>query len=219
MSGRVCATDFTILQGPGSGRERGPSASIIPPFLARCHWSQAACALLPVSCRPGQQAGSARSHWSLWSGLQQRLPSHGPTFVCEVRITVADLCVLKTAAIFPKGIIQRDFAVAACFCPLLSLACSGDYIIMFDPHARHLPGINPAQPGLRIGFTRASGAALVRQFPAAFAPFTKQRGLFEAGLTGHYPGVYEGCHTRIGLGVIRMYLLYADVQLHVTALA
>lgn len=33
---------------------------------------------------------------------------------------------------------------------------SGDHIVMFDPHARYLPGISPAQPGLKIAFERGN---------------------------------------------------------------
>ena len=32
---------------------------------------------------------------------------------------------------------------------------SGDQLVAFDPHARYLPGINAAAPGLRIAFTKA----------------------------------------------------------------
>lgn len=45
---------------------------------------------------------------------------------------------------------------------------SGDYIVMFDPHAKYLPGITPAQPGLKIAFQRAN---LLAQFPDAFQPY------------------------------------------------
>lgn len=45
---------------------------------------------------------------------------------------------------------------------------SGDYLVMFDPHAKYLPGINPAQPGLKIAFQKAN---LLSQFPDAFKPY------------------------------------------------
>ena len=48
--------------------------------------------------------------------------------------------------------------------------CSGDYLVMFDPHAKYLPGVSPAQPGLKIAFARA---ALLEQFPDAFTPFAQ----------------------------------------------
>ncbi|EFJ44918.1 hypothetical protein VOLCADRAFT_118510 [Volvox carteri f. nagariensis] len=46
---------------------------------------------------------------------------------------------------------------------------SGDYLVMFDPHAKYLPGVSAAQPGLKIAFARAQ---LLQQFPDAFTPFT-----------------------------------------------
>lgn len=45
---------------------------------------------------------------------------------------------------------------------------SGDYLVLFDPHARHLPNVSPSAPGLKIDFARAQ---LSRQFPDAAAPF------------------------------------------------
>ncbi len=45
---------------------------------------------------------------------------------------------------------------------------SGDQLVAFDPHARYLPGINAAAPGLRIAFTKADLAA---QFPDTAAPY------------------------------------------------
>ncbi|KAK9808692.1 hypothetical protein WJX72_002029 [[Myrmecia] bisecta] len=45
---------------------------------------------------------------------------------------------------------------------------SGDYLVAFDPHARYLPGISPAQPGLKIAFQRAN---LLAQFPDSFSPY------------------------------------------------
>ncbi|CAM8938869.1 unnamed protein product [Rhodiola kirilowii] len=45
---------------------------------------------------------------------------------------------------------------------------SGDSIVMFDPHACHLPGISPSHPGLRIKF---AGRNILGQFPDQFSPF------------------------------------------------
>ncbi|KAK9798935.1 hypothetical protein WJX73_003884 [Symbiochloris irregularis] len=45
---------------------------------------------------------------------------------------------------------------------------SGSHIVMFDPSAKYLPNVSPAQPGLKIAFTRAN---LLRQFPDTFAPY------------------------------------------------
>ena len=58
---------------------------------------------------------------------------------------------------------------------------SGDYAVMFDPHCRYLPGISPAQPGLKISFQRAD---LLSQFPDAFRPFLH----FGCSLRSHYDG-------------------------------
>ncbi|GAX84471.1 hypothetical protein CEUSTIGMA_g11891.t1 [Chlamydomonas eustigma] len=58
---------------------------------------------------------------------------------------------------------------------------SGDYLVTFDPHARYLPGVNPAQPGLKISFRHAD---LVSQFPDASAPFR----VFGCTLRDHFPG-------------------------------
>ncbi|KAF2301861.1 hypothetical protein GH714_029947 [Hevea brasiliensis] len=45
---------------------------------------------------------------------------------------------------------------------------SGENIVMFDPHACHLPGISPSHPGLRIKFV---GRKILEQFPDQFSPF------------------------------------------------
>ena len=58
---------------------------------------------------------------------------------------------------------------------------SGDYLVMFDPHAKWLPGTSPAQPGLKIAFQRAN---LLSQFPDAFQPFLH----FNCSLRDTYPG-------------------------------
>jgi hypothetical protein len=59
---------------------------------------------------------------------------------------------------------------------------SGAHMVIFDPHARYLPGVSPAQPGLKLSF--AGGSSLTAQFPDAFAPFLPH---FGCALTGHYP--------------------------------
>lgn len=58
---------------------------------------------------------------------------------------------------------------------------SGDYVVIFDPHARYLPGVSPAQPGLKIAFQRAN---LLAQFPDAFQPFLH----FGCSLIEHFKG-------------------------------
>lgn len=58
---------------------------------------------------------------------------------------------------------------------------SGEHLVLFDPHARHLPGISPAQPGLKLNFTKSN---LLRQFPDAFRPYLQ----FGCSLQGAFPG-------------------------------
>jgi len=45
---------------------------------------------------------------------------------------------------------------------------SGQHLVLFDPHARFLPGASAAQPGLRVNLQRGR---LLQQFPDAFAPY------------------------------------------------
>ncbi|KAJ7566796.1 hypothetical protein O6H91_02G118900 [Diphasiastrum complanatum] len=58
---------------------------------------------------------------------------------------------------------------------------SGANLVIFDPHAKHLPGITPAQPGLKINFV---GRGLLNQFPDQFSPFS----LFGSDLQKPFPG-------------------------------
>jgi sacsin len=58
---------------------------------------------------------------------------------------------------------------------------SGENIVMFDPHANHLPGISPTHPGLRIKF---AGRYILDQFPDQFAPFLH----FGCDLEHTFPG-------------------------------
>ena len=46
---------------------------------------------------------------------------------------------------------------------------SGDHIVIFDPHASHLPGVSAAQPGLKIALNQESD--MLSQFPDAFKPY------------------------------------------------
>ncbi|KAK9856110.1 hypothetical protein WJX84_004825 [Apatococcus fuscideae] len=46
---------------------------------------------------------------------------------------------------------------------------SGDHIVIFDPHASHLPGVSAAQPGLKIALNQDSD--MLTQFPDAFKPY------------------------------------------------
>ena len=47
---------------------------------------------------------------------------------------------------------------------------SGPYLVVFDPHAKYLPGASSQQPGLKFHFTKAK-PALVDQFPDQFSPY------------------------------------------------
>ncbi|KAM3391279.1 hypothetical protein ACQJBY_012755 [Aegilops geniculata] len=58
---------------------------------------------------------------------------------------------------------------------------SGENIVMFDPHARYLPGISPSHPGLRIKFV---GRKILEQFPDQFTPFLH----FGCNLQQPFPG-------------------------------
>ncbi|KAG0476068.1 hypothetical protein HPP92_012909 [Vanilla planifolia] len=58
---------------------------------------------------------------------------------------------------------------------------SGENIVIFDPHASHLPGISPTHPGLRIKFV---GRRILEQFPDQFTPFLH----FGCDLQQPFPG-------------------------------
>ncbi|KAL7096896.1 hypothetical protein ACP275_10G109500 [Erythranthe tilingii] len=58
---------------------------------------------------------------------------------------------------------------------------SGENIVMFDPHACHLPGTSPTHPGLRIKFV---GRNILEQFPDQFSPFLH----FGCDLQNPFPG-------------------------------
>ncbi|PKA59238.1 E3 ubiquitin-protein ligase MUL1 [Apostasia shenzhenica] len=58
---------------------------------------------------------------------------------------------------------------------------SGENIVIFDPHASHLPGISPTHPGLRIKFV---GRKILEQFPDQFTPFLQ----FGCDLQQPFPG-------------------------------
>ena len=51
---------------------------------------------------------------------------------------------------------------------------SGEHLVLFDPHAKYVPGVSAASPGLKIRFTGPNATAnlqLADQFPDAVAPF------------------------------------------------
>ena len=45
---------------------------------------------------------------------------------------------------------------------------SGDYLVLFDPHATNIPGASSSQPGLRIRFKNSQ---LDKSFPDQFSPY------------------------------------------------
>eukprot|EP00736_Rhodelphis_marinus_P006485 Rmarinus@m.28251 len=47
---------------------------------------------------------------------------------------------------------------------------SGDYVVFLDPHARYLPGVSHATPGIKIKFT---GNQTLQRFPDQIAPFRR----------------------------------------------
>ena len=47
---------------------------------------------------------------------------------------------------------------------------SGSRVVLFDPQASYVPGINPANPGKMVDCTKLSGRALVENLPAVFDP-------------------------------------------------
>ena len=75
---------------------------------------------------------------------------------------------------YPPAAVASDSS-AWCYCPENLLQ------VMFDPHARYLPGTNAAQPGLKINFQRAN---LLGQFPDSFMPYTH----FGCTLRQHFEG-------------------------------
>ena len=50
---------------------------------------------------------------------------------------------------------------------------SGSNLVMFDPHASHLPNVNPANPGKLIKFTDGSGRKLVEAHPDQVGSLTR----------------------------------------------
>jgi sacsin len=47
---------------------------------------------------------------------------------------------------------------------------SGSKVVMFDPQASFVPGINPANPGKMIDCSKASGRSLIQSLPHVFDP-------------------------------------------------
>ena len=66
---------------------------------------------------------------------------------------------------------------------------SDRFLVYFDPHARYLPNINPANPGKMIDFVRHS--KLVAAHPDQFSPF--------CAFGNDFNGAYDGTLFRLPL--------------------
>eukprot|EP01083_Nonionella_stella_P260996 889260_1 len=62
---------------------------------------------------------------------------------------------------------------------------SSSSIVLFDPHASHLPNVNSNAPGIRINFLRSD---LVNTFPDQFAPYQDFGDIFGCSLDEAYNG-------------------------------
>jgi hypothetical protein len=58
---------------------------------------------------------------------------------------------------------------------------SGDYLVIFDPHVKHLPFIDASKPGLKID---VASSGIVQQFPDQFLPYHH----FGCNMSGSYQG-------------------------------
>ncbi|TDH74225.1 hypothetical protein CCR75_001452 [Bremia lactucae] len=114
----------------------------------------------------------------------------GPALYCYNDAEFSDGDFISLASIGQASKLQRaattgrfglGFNSVYHFTDLPSIV-SAKSIIMFDPHATHLPGISAANPGIKIRFVDAS---IVHQFPDQFAPF---KDVFGCDLTSHYRG-------------------------------
>ncbi|OWZ18889.1 hypothetical protein PHMEG_0006950 [Phytophthora megakarya] len=86
--------------------------------------------------------------------------------------------------IISELIQNADDAGATRVCILYNSCTYGasSLLMIFDPHATHLPGISAANPGIKIRFANTS---IVQQFPDQFAPF---KDVFGCDLEHHYRG-------------------------------
>ncbi|KAL3671864.1 hypothetical protein V7S43_002532 [Phytophthora oleae] len=114
----------------------------------------------------------------------------GPSLYCYNDAEFSDGDFISLARIGQASKLQRaattgrfglGFNSVYHFTDLPSIV-SAKSIVMFDPHATHLPGISAANPGIKIRFANAS---IVKQFPDQFAPF---KGVFGCDLKNHYKG-------------------------------
>ncbi|KAG7379423.1 hypothetical protein PHYPSEUDO_008661 [Phytophthora pseudosyringae] len=114
----------------------------------------------------------------------------GPSLYCYNDAEFSDGDFINLARIGQASKLQRaattgrfglGFNSVYHFTDLPSIV-SAKSIVMFDPHATHLPGISAANPGIKIRFANAS---IVKQFPDQFAPF---KDVFGCDLEHHYRG-------------------------------
>ncbi|CAH0517172.1 unnamed protein product [Peronospora belbahrii] len=114
----------------------------------------------------------------------------GPSLFCYNDAEFSDRDFINLARIGQASKLQRaattgrfglGFNSVYHFTDLPSIV-SAKSIVMFDPHATHLPGISAANPGIKICFANSS---IVKQFPDQFAPF---KGVFGCDLEHHYRG-------------------------------
>ncbi|KAG1701483.1 hypothetical protein DVH05_010784 [Phytophthora capsici] len=114
----------------------------------------------------------------------------GPSLYCYNDAEFSDEDFISLARIGQASKLQRaattgrfglGFNSVYHFTDLPSIV-SAKSIVMFDPHATHLPGISAANPGIKIRFTNGS---TVKQFPDQFAPF---KGVFGCDLEHHFKG-------------------------------
>ncbi|CAI5741174.1 unnamed protein product [Peronospora destructor] len=114
----------------------------------------------------------------------------GPSLFCYNDAEFSDGDFINLARIGQASKLQRaattgqfglGFNSVYHFTDLPSIV-SAKSIVMFDPHATHLPGISAANPGIKIRFANTN---IVKQFPDQFAPY---KDVFGCDLEHHYRG-------------------------------
>uniref|UniRef100_A0A7N0RD15 RING-type domain-containing protein n=1 Tax=Kalanchoe fedtschenkoi TaxID=63787 RepID=A0A7N0RD15_KALFE len=100
----------------------------------------------------------------------------GPALYCYNNSVFSPQDLYAITRIGQESKLEKPFAIGRfglgfnCVYHFTDIPCfvSGDSIVIFDPHACHLPGISPSHPGLRIKF---AGRNILGQFPDQFSPF------------------------------------------------
>ncbi|KAL7692695.1 putative Zinc finger, RING-type, UBA-like superfamily, Zinc finger, RING/FYVE/PHD-type [Plasmopara halstedii] len=114
----------------------------------------------------------------------------GPALYCYNDSEFTDKDFINLASIGQASKLQRatttgrfglGFNSVYHFTDLPSIV-SAKSIVIFDPHATHLPHISAANPGMKIRFANAN---IVKQFPDQFAPF---KNVFGCDMEHHYKG-------------------------------